>query len=659
MHNVAALTKNLAQMPPGAAGIWFAADFRAFPRKSIPNAQSPAAPDPNFLAHPRSSFNTNIWSRSVATATDNNATAPDGSTEASTIVGSTGNWYVYWIRPSDIPAGTYTAAISVRAVSGSADFKLGPLGSGGLKTASSSWQRFSHTFTTGAGPNLAFANSSSVASTFEICDFQLFQGSSDLNVDWATAKPVAIQNAELVVGWTHNEQANIANVINGAFQAGGLGVIQLPAAVTPTNFTLMYLARRSGSRTNASLNMVISSLDSVNGWERFRVGLNGGFGMSVNGTIMHSQQNEDLFVPLGSGPYCAAHRYDGTNIAAFINGTKMFSAAASPSALPIRTLSVGGSNHGHEGDHSIYAIALYPRALTDVEVRQAYLAMKERSPAAKFAMLNNRITVFDGDSITAAGAPNLAYPWLFAQNTPIPCNGWNFAVAGNGISQVAGRAAQVDAIKLLSSASRHILSVDIGTNDLIASPNNTNGLLTPLISYLDARRAAGWKVVIHTLLQRNDAVDLGAQFKIDRDTVNAAIRTWVGVHCDAICDVAADATIGTDSAPNMTVAASATVAVGGTGYSNGAQVLSVAGGASFNVTVSGGVVTAVNSLASPGAYTYATQAANPLATTGGGGSGATLNVTYAGLYFTDKIHPTAAGYAIWQPLIIAAIDGLY
>jgi hypothetical protein len=78
-------------------------------------------------------------------------------------------------------------------------------------------------------------------------------------------------------------------------------------------------------------------------------------------------------------------------------------------------------------------------------------------------------------------------------------------------------------------------------------------------------------------------------------------------------------------------AVSATLGAGGSGYTNGAQVLTVSGGtfttaAQFNVTVSAGTVTSVDSLATAGDYTVTP--GNPAATTGGGGTGATLNVTY-------------------------------
>ena len=82
--------------------------------------------------------------------------------------------------------------------------------------------------------------------------------------------------------------------------------------------------------------------------------------------------------------------------------------------------------------------------------------------------------------------------------------------------------------------------------------------------------------------------------------------------------------------PNFDAAVSATVAAGGTGYTVGDD-MTVSGGTSsvaavFNVdAVSGGVVTAV-SLVTGGAYTV--EPTNPASTTGGTGTGCTLNVTY-------------------------------
>jgi hypothetical protein len=77
---------------------------------------------------------------------------------------------------------------------------------------------------------------------------------------------------------------------------------------------------------------------------------------------------------------------------------------------------------------------------------------------------------------------------------------------------------------------------------------------------------------------------------------------------------------------------SATIADGGSGYTNGAQVLTVVGGtgtaATINVTVAGGIVTSVDSIATPGSYTV--NPPTPATTTGGGGTGCTLRLDVSG-----------------------------
>lgn len=91
-----------------------------------------------------------------------------------------------------------------------------------------------------------------------------------------------------------------------------------------------------------------------------------------------------------------------------------------------------------------------------------------------------------------------------------------------------------------------------------------------------------------------------------------------------------------NAAPNGGVAASATVAAGGSAYTAGTQLLTVTGGTcttqpQFNVTVAAGAITAPV-LATPGLCTVAPT--NPAATSGGGGTGGTLNVSYSAAPFS-------------------------
>ena len=76
--------------------------------------------------------------------------------------------------------------------------------------------------------------------------------------------------------------------------------------------------------------------------------------------------------------------------------------------------------------------------------------------------------------------------------------------------------------------------------------------LPHLAAYCDARRAAGWKVVVATQIGEyltSDSTNY-PKFVTWRTTYDPTVRTWVGTHCDAVCDFAADATMGPFTAAN-------------------------------------------------------------------------------------------------------------
>lgn len=80
------------------------------------------------------------------------------------------------------------------------------------------------------------------------------------------------------------------------------------------------------------------------------------------------------------------------------------------------------------------------------------------------------------------------------------------------------------------------------------------------------------------------------------------------------------------------IAVSATVAAGGSGYTNGNQIVTLTGGTctvqpKLNVGVSGNVVVVVNAIDTAGSCTVAPT--NSVGVTGGGGTGATFNVSYS------------------------------
>lgn len=110
----------------------------------------------------------------------------------------------------------------------------------------------------------------------------------------------------------------------------------------------------------------------------------------------------------------------------------------------------------------------------------------------------------------------------------------------------------------------------------------------------------------------------------------------------------------------------ATVSTGGSGGANGAVVLTVVGGtgtaSTINGTISGGALTAITTVATPGAYTYLPP--NPVQVTGGGLSGATINITTARTTITMSANATASASTVAtrfspvsDPQVLGALGG--
>jgi hypothetical protein len=123
------------------------------------------------------------------------------------------------------------------------------------------------------------------------------------------------------------------------------------------------------------------------------------------------------------------------------------------------------------------------------------------------------------------------------------------AVDGSTLTDMIGRATADDALKTANPGfANYVLTAWIGVNSAIGAGDyvgNASGFLTAFASYCDARRTAGWKVVVCTELPAYTGTDATA-YSSWRATVNAGIKTWLGVHADAIADIAADPNIGPD-----------------------------------------------------------------------------------------------------------------
>jgi len=179
----------------------------------------------------------------------------------------------------------------------------------------------------------------------------------------------------------------------------------------------------------------------------------------------------------------------------------------------------------------------------------AYVAVKSGKPNI----------VFDGDSMTVGtgggpaggGGPSFSnYPRL-ATDGMAGATVNNFGVGGQTVLSMSGDAAtQID--PLIDTARLNIVALLGGTNDIKLGAASSTTAYNRIVAYCTARRAAGWKVVVGTILPR-DPTDAGANFETDRQAVNTSIRANWATFADALADVGADATIGAAGAQTNTV----------------------------------------------------------------------------------------------------------
>jgi len=172
--------------------------------------------------------------------------------------------------------------------------------------------------------------------------------------------------------------------------------------------------------------------------------------------------------------------------------------------------------------------------------------------------------VAEGDSIAAGTVgPWPPFPVVFgAQHPEVTLNvmaqgGSRLQSSNGGVPQVVNRASAVDAAKAANPGyGKYVLSLLIGVNDAVTigeGVDDVNTFLGILSAYCDARRAAGWQVILCTQIgayATSDAV-MYPKWVAWRSTYDPTARGWLGSHCDAVADFANNATMGpVDAASN-------------------------------------------------------------------------------------------------------------
>jgi hypothetical protein len=532
-------------LPSGAIGVWYA-DTYSSSSGTIPNSASGVSTTPYnlFRASRRLFNNVTFWSGAGTTIVDNAAVGPDGSNDASTLVG-TGAWYQnYRYGGSDvITSGTYTAAIWAKSNTGSnQQFSFSATNTATVsspQTATSTWQRFTYTFNVPSSVSTVSISICSIngatGANLQICDFHLFSGSVDLV---PTAGP---PSGHLYLGGSMfnlpNYSSGAVDLSTGASNAAGL--IQLPTPASPFTSitTLMFTSQIAAGSGYQAL------LSDIGSYTSFTAAMD--ISKSVSGLAASTVGSAGFFSRLNQGYHMYAHRTNSVTEEVFLDNIKIYSGPLSFSSQA-KDLAVGYVN-----DRSLYcgdkfsSIVMYNRALSDSEISHAYSVLKARAATSGITAANARIYCAEGDSVT--GGFSYCYPFLYLPNASPKIFGRVSAVSGSTISDANGRAAYVDSIIPANKAGRKfILSVLLGANDGPGADPTT--WAASMATYLDARRAAGWIVLLCTVLPKT-----ASGMDTWRATVNGIFRSWTaGQHWDHLVDFAADPVMGPDAAASDT-----------------------------------------------------------------------------------------------------------
>lgn len=154
------------------------------------------------------------------------------------------------------------------------------------------------------------------------------------------------------------------------------------------------------------------------------------------------------------------------------------------------------------------------------------------------------LLVFDGNSLTSGtgATAGFDYPSQAVTGLKSLWNKYNYGVGGQTTTQMLSDVStQVDTLYDIGNLENIVIPWEI-TNELYGGTSETDAY-NNYVTYCQARRAAGFKVVAVTVLPRSN-VGTPVGFEAARQAANTDIRNNWTTFADALADVAADTSIG-------------------------------------------------------------------------------------------------------------------
>jgi hypothetical protein len=564
-------TSGLLIPPTGALAVWDVTNYSATPVPHIKPIGSSATVDPNIL---RTGIRLLTVAATNATRTANYADGWDGSTlRAMRLLATPGVWDFSTHPPGAtlyLTAGTYTLSFYVKSNTGSSqDFRCGiQTGYSGLetRTATTSWAKVEVSITLASLATNRYAwlavpvNSGVDSLDILIDDVRVESGAS-------TATPT---EAGIIYLGRQPQGTSVPTVTGGAvtMQTGKPLSAHFASSTTFTNMTISAYVKKTGASAVATGIIGKFGSDYIGAMIEDSSGINVYAGQTT-------APRESIPVTMGNilndGYHLITVTRDNTYVWLYLDDIPLGRQAhGGAAATQVRDWIINDqvaltNNLFFGGDVALWG--LWDRAITHEEVA----SLREYCKAQRVANGDTAGTIsnlicYVGDSISSIKSYSFAYP------TKVTPSEKAYAMvqarAGYRISNIVADAAWID------SCLAHIPS-DTTRNNILTSFIGANGLTTEYgtqaeweaayLAWGQARRAAGWKWAPATILPISGATAHNTR----RALVNATILSWLGLgYCDAVIDVASDATIGPDAA-----AANVTYYSDGTHLTNAGQTI--------------------------------------------------------------------------------------
>jgi lysophospholipase L1-like esterase len=523
---IAVLEGGSSGMPAGAIGLWYASDYSVTPRPYIRNRMAASTVPKNLLNGSKRMFNESEWYNKHNLTIVDGVADEDSALNASTITSTNSDWYLARSLTS-LPAGTYTCAVSAKRNTGSDQvFKFFIVDCPNF-TATSTWQRFNYTFThAGGAVGFGFITTGS-GTDIVVSDFELYAGSSDLGPELPSVGHLFLDKDAASVNHSHSGSVLSLDA------AGSFGFIQFPTAISTDNISVVALVRKVGTSSG-----YVNSISDIHNANKFsaRIELAGipGFaiGSEFSGQMIQRNNGWDL---TDRGWFTFAHVVEDSVRAIWFDQAKMDTSTTTVTSATIQDLIVSGLQSVYGRGYEFAGLAMWDRTLTDEETLLAQQVMIEATGVTRGQV---RFLIVGGDSLTGG---DTGYPAVFLSHDSPSVLFAIYSLNGGTLADVAPRmASKIPATRV--TGSKYIVSLMV-TNGL----SDVSAYLTLLQGVCDDFIADGAIMVLGTLPPRAETgPNIG--FNAKRNAVNTEIRTWVGTHCHAIFDLAADATVGTDAA---------------------------------------------------------------------------------------------------------------